>query len=117
MIIYNAGTQFFALKNDAEDHRKALGLKPGATHKLTINDRDQLAAFLNGLCEKTVKTDEQPADELEAVAAAIDVEPDHVPDYVPQFLLKPHQVKQREAQKAAGITTEQYKADHPEADI
>ena len=50
MIVYNVGRGFFELKSDAETQRKAEGLKPGATIKIEIKDRSQLAALLNGLC-------------------------------------------------------------------
>lgn len=50
MIVYNVGRRFFALKVDAEKYRRAERLKPGATVELRIDDRYQLAGFLDGLC-------------------------------------------------------------------
>ena len=95
-VIYNAGSQFFTMKNDADTHRKALGLKPRELYTLRIDGRDDLVTLLNGLCQgqfvpvaPTVK--EYP----QAVADNVDVEDGRVPDYVPTFLLNKEQREQR----------------------
>ncbi|RUT88027.1 MULTISPECIES: hypothetical protein [unclassified Mesorhizobium] len=50
MIVYNVQRRWFTMKNDAEAHRKELGLPPSATFTLRIDNREELAALLNGLC-------------------------------------------------------------------
>ena len=50
MIVYNVNRAWFSLKNDAETYRRNEKLPVEATAKIEINDRDQLAALLNGLC-------------------------------------------------------------------
>jgi hypothetical protein len=49
MIVYNAGRSFFALKHDAEQQARALQLPKDRVLKITIEDRDQLAALLNAM--------------------------------------------------------------------
>jgi hypothetical protein len=49
MIVYNAGRKFFALKAEAEAHRRELGLPKDRLLKIQIDDREQLAAFLDAL--------------------------------------------------------------------
>jgi hypothetical protein len=51
MIVWNAGRRFFPLKADADAHRKELDLPSSELFKIDIRDRDQLAEFLNGLCQ------------------------------------------------------------------
>ncbi|RUU79027.1 hypothetical protein [Mesorhizobium sp. M7A.F.Ca.MR.362.00.0.0] len=57
MIVYNVQRRWFTMKNDAEAHRKALGLPPSATFTLRIGGRDDLADLLNGLCELGAQID------------------------------------------------------------
>ncbi|MER8406975.1 hypothetical protein NKH16_19965 [Mesorhizobium sp. M1307] len=87
MIVYNVARQWFTMKADAEGHRKSLGLPPSGTYTLRIDDRDDLAGLLNGLCG------------LEAPVAPLMVElPTEViernqitntpPDCVPAFLVR-----------------------------
>ncbi|MDV2964983.1 hypothetical protein RZ532_03285 [Nitratireductor aquimarinus] len=88
MIIYNVERSWFPMKNDAEKYRKELGLKPDALHKLTINDRDELAALLNGLV--ALKREELPAGAVTepqvAPAKVVNQNIIEVPDYIPHFL-------------------------------
>ncbi len=51
MIVYNVRRRWFAMKGDAEQYRIREGLPPGATTKISIEDRTQLAALLDALCE------------------------------------------------------------------
>ncbi|WP_428413088.1 hypothetical protein [Pararhizobium sp.] len=82
MIVYNVGRQFFPLKDDAETERKAQFLPPRATHKIRIEDREQLAAFLNGLCENATMI-ANPEDPEANPRIALD---DAALDFVPQFV-------------------------------
>lgn len=90
MIVYNVGRRWFTMKNEAEAHRRGLGLKPDATFKLTIHDRDQLAALLNGLCGLEAPAEPAPAAAPEAVAPPEIIARNRVavPDFVPDFLLR-----------------------------
>ena len=51
MIVYNVGRRFFEMKADAEAFRRSEKLPPSANQKIEICDREQLAAFLNAICE------------------------------------------------------------------
>ena len=89
MIVYNVGRGWFPMKNDAEAHRRELGLPPAANTKVVINDRNELAALLNGLMG--LQAEEIPGAVLEPQV----VEPEviqrnqvEVPDCVPEFLIK-----------------------------
>jgi hypothetical protein len=97
MKVYNVKRRFYALKEDAESCRKALGLKPNATIPLSITNREGLAAFLTGLCEPTLA--DMPDVKKVLPAKVVDdayVEPTFdVPSYVPLFLIKDE--KQRAA--------------------
>lgn len=84
MIVYNVGRRFFAMKNDADAYRRANGWKPSTLNKITIANRDQLAAFLDGLCEPA-PTAQSPLPDVR-----IEVE---VPDFIPAFLLKDWGIK------------------------
>lgn len=86
MIVYNVMRRFFAMKTDAEAHRKALGLKPDATIALRIESREELAALLNGLCEPGTSG----APDVAAVLPAIVVDRAYVePGFdIPLFLRK-----------------------------
>lgn len=98
MIVYNVERRWFTMKNDAEVHRKALGLPPSATFTLWIENRDDLAALLNGLCG----FDEHTA-ELGLIIPTAQLAPDEVlernqisnepPDFVPAFLVREWQQK------------------------
>lgn len=100
MIFYCTGSRFFEHKKDAEQHRVQLGLKPGATHKLSLANREEIVNFLNGLCEQADAGDApEPTTPVEIVTRSINVKPVYVPDFVPQFLLRPESAKARAAQK------------------
>jgi len=51
MIVYNVNRRWFAMKGDAEKYRIHEKLPPDATIKIGIEDRTQLAALLDALCE------------------------------------------------------------------
>lgn len=86
MIVYNVDRKFFPMKNDADDHRKALKLPGSALHTLRIETREELAALLNGLFATG------PAAPLEPVA-----EPDL--DFIPKFV-RDDWARRRQLQKA-----------------
>jgi hypothetical protein len=89
MIVYNVKRRWFTMKNDAEAYRKAEGLPPSGTYTLRIDDRDDLAALLNGLCGIT----EEPGqpDKMEPAPHPV-IERNQItntpPDCVPLFLVK-----------------------------
>ncbi|APH74128.1 hypothetical protein [Aquibium oceanicum] len=90
MIVYNVARGWFPMKNDAEAHRRELGLPPAANTKVVINDRNELAALLNGMMGLTAEA--SPAG---AVLEPQVVEPEviqrnqvEVPECVPEFLVK-----------------------------
>ena len=93
MIVYNVGRQWFTEKAAAEDTRKYLGLPPGSTIKLIVNDRKDLAELLNLLCIPPVKG--HVAFNGELITTTVEtafVDPTHnVPDFVPLFLVDPAQ--------------------------
>ncbi len=76
MIVYNVTTRFFDMKKPADDLRRAKNLPPASLHKITINNRQQLAAFLDGLCNAS------PTAPVTCLANA------DIPDFVPKFLHK-----------------------------
>ncbi|ESY35711.1 hypothetical protein NKK48_30215 [Mesorhizobium sp. C386A] len=98
MIVYNVERGWFPMKNDAEAHRRALGLKPDANFKLVIETREELAAFLNGLMG--LKKEPAPEEAPTPVGAVLEPEvapPEviernyiEVPDFVPAFLARAH---------------------------
>ena len=86
MITYNVDKAFFAHKNDAEAHRKTLGLPKEALIKLSIDDRYELTAMLNALMGLRPETapagaDLEPVPEDMPKGLVIEV-----PDFVPKFL-------------------------------
>lgn len=93
MIVYNVRRRWFTMKNDAEGYRKLLGLPPSATYTLRIDDREGLAALLNGLCggPEPIVPDDQPVTATEVALrevihrAQVTNDP---PDFVPAFLVK-----------------------------
>lgn len=82
MIVYNVDRRFFALKGDANQYRKELGMKTSALVKLVVNDRYDLADLLDGLCaiKPELLTGPEPVDP----AKRIEVAP--IFDCVPQFI-------------------------------
>jgi len=72
MIVYNVNRQWFDKKNDAEKYRISQGLRPEDTIKIEINDRRQLAALLNGLCEPPAHDDQAAMKEFPAPAKVMD---------------------------------------------
>ena len=97
MIFYNAGSRFFEMKSDADAHRKELGLKPDALHTLSISNREEMCAFLNGLVSHQVERPSKIKGSDNIIVQM--VEPDIVPDYVPLFLLSAEQKKARQEAK------------------
>ena len=101
MKFYCAGSKFFEMKNDADKHRRELGLKPSDLHTLTITNRTEICEFLNGLVSADWTAIATPQTQAEAVVkGGVHVEPEIVPSYVPEFLLSAEQKKQRAAQKS-----------------
>lgn len=96
MIVYNVQRRWFTLKSDADTHRVSAGLKPVATAKIEVRDRDDLAALLNALCAPpTDGTDIVPTEVLDrAYVPALQA----IPDCVPDFLLTDAQRRQRASQ-------------------
>ncbi|WP_299078770.1 hypothetical protein [uncultured Paraglaciecola sp.] len=87
------------MKNDADTHRKGLGMKPKDCLKISISNREEMVEFLNGICQGkfTPAGNQRVPEEWKTVASRVDVDDDRVPDYVPRFLLSQEQRKQREA--------------------
>ncbi|MBO6553225.1 MAG: hypothetical protein JJ926_03975 [Roseitalea sp.] len=79
MIVYNVDRRFFPLKGEAIAYCVEHGHKRASIHKFAITNRDELAAFLDGLCE--------PAPDRPSPLPDVTVERE-VPDCVPAFLRK-----------------------------
>ncbi len=96
MIVYNVQRRWFALKAEADAYRVAEGLKPAATAKIEVRDRDGLAALLNALCEPPKGgTDTVPAEVIDRAYVPPRLP---IPDYVPDFLLTDAERRQRREQ-------------------
>lgn len=98
MKIWNAGSRFFALKAEANNHRRELGIKPSELRQLNVAGRDDLCDLLNGL----IAPNQQPAADAtteQQVAATVQADAEIVPSYVPQFLLNAEQRRARLSQK------------------
>lgn len=102
MIVYNVGRRWFAKKEDADAFRIANGWKPAELAKITVNDREQLAALLDALCEP-------PAQPVGTIAASTGLTeeivdrayaPNLPDDWMPSFLLSDEHRRLREARKA-----------------
>ncbi|RWM32584.1 MAG: hypothetical protein EOR77_21375 [Mesorhizobium sp.] len=116
MIVYNVERGWFPMKNDADAHRRQLGLKPAALATIRIDTREELAAFLNAL----MGLKKEPAAQEEVPPAGAVLEPQvvapeviernyiEVPDFVPAFLAKEH--AKREGKEIRWITEEQWNA-------
>ncbi|TIQ64405.1 MAG: hypothetical protein E5X41_17240 [Mesorhizobium sp.] len=114
MIVYNVERGWFPMKNDADAHRRQLGLKPAALATIRIDSREELAAFLNAL----MGLKKEPAAPEEAPPAGAVLEPQvvapdviernyiEVPDFVPMFLAK----KQAGGKEIRWITEEEWNA-------
>ncbi|MER8510929.1 hypothetical protein NKH91_29620 [Mesorhizobium sp. M0894] len=101
MIVYNVSRAWFTMKNDAEAHRKRLGLPPATTATIRIDSREELAGLLNslmGLGEIEV------AEAKTMVAGPALVPPEVVkrnqitntpPDCVPAFLVREWEQKMK----------------------
>lgn len=92
MIVYNVARRWFSDKVMADTYRKALGLKPSATAKITVEGRDDLSALLNALCEPPAPGQPLPLAALPATPELVErayVNPavEDFLDYVPRFLL------------------------------
>jgi hypothetical protein len=91
MIVYNGAREWFSEKLPASQYRVAQGLPPSALSKITVSDRNDLAALLNALMWGVAKTDPQ----LDQVAARAYVDASvEIPDCVPRFLLDPASQKE-----------------------
>lgn len=86
MIVYNVKRRWFAMKDEAETYRKAEGLKPAATAKVEISNREELAALLNLLCEPSPAAAAAAPAVPAAVVDRAYVEPDTGDDEIPLFL-------------------------------
>ena len=88
MIVYNVLREFRAHKDEAERIRKDAGLQPTATTKIRIDTRDELAAFLNGLCSLTSQRAADPSIAAPVVEILGENEPPFIPDdaEIPQFI-------------------------------
>lgn len=92
MIVYVVRRRWFEKFADAEIYRRSLGLKGGATTKITVEGRSDLAELLNALCEPPRPPSGPARREAPIPAKVIDeafVDPsmDDFLDYVPRFLL------------------------------
>lgn len=86
MIVYNVKRRWFDRKSEAEQYRIAEKLPRGATLKIGIRDRVQLAALLNALCEPPLPG-VAPATEAEWVPASVMDDAFVDPDLdIPKFL-------------------------------
>ncbi len=87
MIVYNVQRRWFTMKSDAEIHRRTLKLPPRALYTLRVDDREDLADLLNGLCGAGPQIDgANPNPPPEVIERnQITNEP---PDFVPRFLVK-----------------------------
>ncbi len=89
MIVYNVERRWFPMKNDAESYRRSLKLPPDATFKLQIETREELAAFLEGLCNVARPGAVSVATGIpEEVVERNRLPDDYPPSYVPQFLVR-----------------------------
>jgi hypothetical protein len=77
MKFYSVGPCFFPFKEDANRHRIDCGLPPSDLHTITITNRDEICAFLNGLVNHNIQG-------RQTYTAPVD--PEAIPDYVPKFL-------------------------------
>ena len=82
MIVYNVDRKFFALKSRAVAYRKELSLGKDALITLRVENRDDLAALLNGLCA----IERNPAEHWQGGIAPPMVAA--IPACVPDFLKK-----------------------------
>ena len=70
MIVYNAGRAWFTDKADAENYRKAYGMKPAVTVKIKVTSREELVELLNALCSPIPRKTGAPPTPLNKVADA-----------------------------------------------
>jgi hypothetical protein len=89
MIVYNVARRWFTEKVPAETYRKSRGLSPSHTLKITVDNRVDLAALLNGLCTPVYEAELSfVAPVTSELVEAAYVEPSHnIPDYIPLFLI------------------------------
>ena len=87
MIVYNVLARFFTMKDEAEAYRKMKQLPPAATAKIIINDRDDLATFLNGMLGLATP-DAKPTRLANQAAQVAEHNPDPElnEDWVPKFI-------------------------------
>ena len=105
MIVYNVKAAFFAMKEDAEIFRKAEGLPPAATLKVTIENRDELAAFLNGVLGAPAKptpaktlAEDTLVQQASGIHAHVEA-PEELVGWVPLFILNDWERRAQHAKK------------------
>lgn len=102
MIVYNVKRRWFTMKIDAETYRRTEGLPPSATFKLDIRDRDDLAGLLNGLCGQEPPAAPLMDDPQVAPVIQRNIITDEPPDFVPLFLVREWQERQRRLARKDG---------------
>jgi hypothetical protein len=95
VIVYNVQRRWFSMKNEANAYRRELKLPPDAVYTLKIEERESLAALLNGLCGVAAPDQAPPEQELPKVREMLTRNSvrDDIPDYVPLFLRKEWEAK------------------------
>ncbi|RWM86455.1 MAG: hypothetical protein EOR84_30550 [Mesorhizobium sp.] len=118
MIVYNVERGWFPMKNDADAHRRQLGLKPAALATIRIDTREELAAFLNALMG--LKKEPATPEEVPPAGAVLEPRPQgvtpeviernyiEVPDFVPAFLAKEH--AKREGKEIRWVSEQEWNA-------
>ncbi|MBO6814544.1 MAG: hypothetical protein JJ891_06775 [Rhizobiaceae bacterium] len=93
MIVWNIENRFMAHKADADKIRKERKLPPSELNKITINNRDELAEFLDGMLQYA-KPDRPIPKEAEKVKEYVpDLE--EAPDWIPDFIKEDWKNRQR----------------------
>jgi len=88
VIVYNVDRQWFTMKSDADIKRRNLGLPPSALITLRVDDRDDLAFLLNGLCGIPLEQTPVTAREIIQCVAIAQAPVSTIPDCIPLFLRK-----------------------------
>jgi len=87
MIVYNVERRLFALHDAANTYRRERGLKPGAITKIRIEDRDELATLLDGLCNTDIVAVRTDDGMMAMIPQDVSVHPMVPPDAdIPKFL-------------------------------
>jgi hypothetical protein len=93
VIVYNVQRRWFTMKSDADIHRRNLKLPPAALFTLRIDDRDDLAGLLNGLCGQEPPVAPLMVDPAVAPVIERNQIANEPPDFVPAFLVREWQQK------------------------